>query len=111
MAREKGYVLFPIQARDFVNQSEPMSDLIRQVLLDWIDSVGENLLKSIPARVSNFGSLYNIAKQSGEEKVVKVLAQLVQELTKCTTKPIVVLIDQCYVFHSNPLTIKIICRW
>jgi flagellar biosynthesis GTPase FlhF len=40
MARTKGYVVFPIQARDFVNQAEPMSDLIRQFLLDWIDAVG-----------------------------------------------------------------------
>jgi hypothetical protein len=42
-----------------------------------------------------------------DEKVVKVIAQLVQELIKCTTKPVIFLIDQCNAFHANPQTIKL----
>ena len=56
--------------------------------------------------ISHF--LYEIANQSGDERVVvKSFAQLVQELRKCTTKPVVFLIDQCNAFHANPQTIKL----
>jgi hypothetical protein len=67
-----------------------------------------SLLKSIPAYFHpNYGSLNEIVNQSGDEKVVIALAQLVQEPRKCTAKPVAFLIDQCNSFHANPETIKL----
>ena len=47
MARAKGYVVFPIQACDFVNQAEPMSNLIQQYLRRWFLAGGEDIAKDI----------------------------------------------------------------
>jgi flagellar biosynthesis GTPase FlhF len=45
MARAKGYLVFPIQARDFVHQAESMSVLIQKFLRKWFRAVGQDIVK------------------------------------------------------------------
>lgn len=103
MARMKGYVVFPVQASEFVNQGSPMYVVIRKFLLTWIEAVGKETLKSIPARLyPTYASLYEIANQSGDERaIVNAFAQVVDELLMCITKPVVFLVDQCNAFHED----------
>jgi hypothetical protein len=110
MARTKGYVVFPIQARDFVNQSEPMTMLIRQFLFNWRAVEGETKLKQIiPCIHVQYATLWDLLNQNfGNDKlVVDTFRQVVEELRLCTTKPVVFLIDQCNVLYENPQTMKL----
>ena len=110
MARTNGYVVFPIQARDFVNQPDPMTMLIRQFLCNWRDAEGETKLKQIiPCLYVQYATLWDLLNQNfGNDKlVVDTFRQVVEELRLCTTKPVVFLIDQCNVFYENPQTIKL----
>jgi hypothetical protein len=110
MAILKGYMVFPIQARDFVNQAEPMSSLIRKFLLNWIDAECETKLKEITPRIyRRHATLWDILDQNFEDEkvVVTTFRKIVEELQMCATKPMVFLIDQCNAFHANPQTIKL----
>jgi hypothetical protein len=110
MAILKGYMVFPIQARDFVNQAEPMSSLIRKFLLNWIDAECETKLKEITPRIyRRHATLWDILDQNFEDEkvVVTTFLKIVEELQMCATKPVVFLIDQCNAFHANPQTIKL----
>ena len=110
VARTKGYLVFPLQARNFVNQTAPMSCLIHQFLLSWIDAVGEDQLRQVPTRMyPNSGTLYDIANPSytlDDITMVRNFARLVWELSMCTMKPVVFLIDQCNAFQESPQMIQ-----
>ena len=103
MARKKGYLVFPVQARDFVNQARPMGDVIRLFLFTWIEAVGKDILKAIPARLRpSYKSLYEIAKPTGDERdIINSFILLVQELQVCVAKPVVFLISHFNAFHQD----------
>jgi Mitochondrial ribosomal death-associated protein 3 len=110
MARAKGYVVFPIQARDFVNETQPLSGLISDFLLNWIDAEGETKLKEIKPRIyQQHETLWDLLNHNHQDEkvVMDTFYQLVRELKLCATKPVVFLVDQCNSFHTNPQSIKL----
>jgi hypothetical protein len=59
LARTKGYVVFQIQARDFVNQAQSMSSLLQEYLTSWIAVTGESIVKKLFGD-DNFGLIKRI---------------------------------------------------
>ena len=111
MARLKGYVVFPIQARDFVNHAKSMSMLIKEFLKRWIRVVGENIMKEIFGD-DDFALIKKIVstrflKHEEEKQIIEIFQVLVSELQSYEAKPVVFLIDQCNAFHANPQRIKL----
>jgi hypothetical protein len=111
MARAKGYVVFPIQARYFVNQARSMSSLLQGYLTKWIDATGENIVKEIFGddffgRIKRLVSTIHL-KHEEEKQIIQLFQVIVKELKMCKTKPVVFLIDQYNDFHANPQTIKL----
>jgi len=107
LARSMGYLVFPVQARDFVDQAIPMSMLITEFLSSWIDAVGEDIVKDIVGE-DNFGLIEKDDLNHDEEKqIIRIFQLLVSELQDYETKPVVFLVDQCNAFHENPQKIKL----
>jgi hypothetical protein len=108
IARKKGYIVFPIQARNFVNQAMPMSSLIIHFLVDWIHVVGHDVLREILGEKDFKYILENIHESKDEKTINRVFAGIVHTL-KASARPVVFLVDQCNVFNTNPQSIRLSC--
>jgi hypothetical protein len=62
MARKSGCLVFPIQAKKFVNQERPLSCVVRSFLLFWSNAVGEKLLKKLRCTWTSFANLFDLIK-------------------------------------------------
>jgi hypothetical protein len=102
MARNSGCLVFPLQARDFVDQEIPLSEIVLNFLSAWMDAVGEEFLKQLPCKWAKF-SLYDLLKDGIDslQKVLQCFASLVQELKNLKVVPVVFLIDQCNAFYTR----------
>jgi len=102
LARSMGYLVFPVQALEFVNQVIPMSMLIKNFLSSWIDAVGKDNVKEFLGE-NDFGLINKMTrflKHDEEEQIIQI--SLVSDLQGYKTKPVVFLVDQCNAFHENP---------
>jgi hypothetical protein len=106
MARTKGYLVFPIQARDFVNQAKSMSNLIQTYLRSWFHAIGEDIVKEIFGD-DDFANIKKIVstkflKPDEEKQIIQIFQVIVKELQSYEAKAVVFLIDQSNAFHANP---------
>ncbi len=103
LSRKKGYVVFPLQAYDFVDQDAPLCLLVQDLLKTWIAAVGTDSVRSVMGEDFFATVQDNLSRNDieAEKDIFKIFKKIVMKLRMCENKIVIFLVDQCNALHTK----------
>jgi hypothetical protein len=106
MAVSNGCLVFSLQGHEmlrFEDKTLNCANVFTQAILHrWIPAVGKDVLSAIKCPLDDSKSLYDLVSIGAKDssKSVSTLFSLISNMCRITVVPVVMLIDQCNVFHN-----------